>query len=79
MEGYIGQVIMFAGRFAPQYWMFCDGQMLDVSQNPALFSILGNMYGGDGMHTFKLPDTRNADGDGMRHIICITGIYPSRW
>ena len=79
MEGYIGQVITFAGRFAPQYWMFCDGQMLDVSQNPALFSILGNTYGGDGMHTFKLPDTRKTDGESMRHIICITGMYPSRW
>ena len=79
MEGYIGQVIMFAGRYAPLNWMFCDGQTLDVSQNPALFSILGNTYGGDSIHNFKLPDTRKTDDDGMRHIICTMGLYPSRW
>lgn len=79
MEGYIGQVIQFAGQYAPQYWMKCDGQTMDISQNPALFSILGMTCGGDGVHTFQLPDTRQSDGNGMRHIICVTGMYPSRW
>lgn len=79
MEGYIGQVMMFAGNFAPQCWAFCDGQILDIAHNAALYSILGITYGGDGTHNFKLPDTRQADGTGMRHIICINGMYPSRW
>jgi microcystin-dependent protein len=79
MEGYFGQVMLFAGSFAPRNWMFCDGQMMDIAQNPALFSILGTTYGGDGVHTFKLPDTKARDAEGMRHVICVNGIYPSRW
>lgn len=58
MEGYIGQVILFAGNFAPRSWAFCQGQLLPISQNTALFSIIGTMYGGDGRTTFALPDLR---------------------
>ena len=57
-EPTIGQVAMFAGNFAPRGWAFCDGQLLPVSQNTALFSILGTIYGGDGRTTFGLPDLR---------------------
>jgi microcystin-dependent protein len=49
---------MFAGNFAPQGWAFCDGQLLAVSQNDALFSLFGTIYGGDGRTTFGLPDLR---------------------
>lgn len=49
---------MFAGNFAPQGWAYCDGQLLAVSQNDALFSLLGTVYGGDGRTTFGLPDLR---------------------
>jgi len=49
---------MFAGNFAPRAWAFCDGQLLAVSQNDALFSLLGTIYGGDGRTTFGLPDFR---------------------
>jgi microcystin-dependent protein len=49
---------MFAGNFAPRGWAFCDGQLLAVSQNDALFSLLGTVYGGDGRTTFGLPDLR---------------------
>ncbi len=49
---------MFAGNFAPQGWAFCDGQLMAVSQNDALFSLLGTIYGGDGRTTFGLPDLR---------------------
>jgi microcystin-dependent protein len=49
---------MFAGTFAPRGWAFCDGQLLAVSQNDALFSLLGTIYGGDGRTTFGLPDMR---------------------
>ena len=57
-DPYIGEVIMFAGNFAPRGWAFCDGQMLSISQNTALFSLLGTTYGGDGRTTFGLPDLR---------------------
>ncbi len=58
MEGYIGEIRMFAGNFAPRNWAFCQGQLLAISQNTALFSILGTTYGGDGRTTFGLPDLR---------------------
>jgi microcystin-dependent protein len=57
-EPFVGEVRMFAGNFAPQGWAFCDGQLLAVSQNDALFSLLGTVYGGDGRTTFGLPDMR---------------------
>ena len=58
MEQFIGQIMMFGGNFAPRNWAFCDGQLLAISQNQALFSILGTTYGGDGRTTFGLPDLR---------------------
>ncbi|MEL6177956.1 MAG: tail fiber protein [Myxococcota bacterium] len=57
-EPFIGEIRMFAGNFAPRGWAFCDGQLLAVSQNDALFSLLGTIYGGDGRSTFALPDMR---------------------
>ena len=57
-EPFIGQIIMFAGNFAPRGWAFCEGQLLPISSNTALFSILGTTYGGDGRTTFALPDLR---------------------
>jgi microcystin-dependent protein len=50
---------MFAGNFAPRQWAFCDGQLLPIGQNQALFAILGTTYGGDGRTTFALPDLRS--------------------
>ena len=57
-EAMIGEVKMFAGNFAPRGWAMCNGQLLQISQNSALFSILGTTYGGDGRTTFALPDLR---------------------
>jgi len=57
-EPFVGEVRMFAGNFAPRGWAFCDGQLLAVSQNDALFSLFGTIYGGDGRTTFGLPDLR---------------------
>jgi len=54
----IGQIAMFGGNFAPRGWAFCDGQLLPISSNEALFSLLGTTYGGDGRTTFALPDLR---------------------
>ena len=58
MDPFIGQIVMFAGNFAPRGWAFCNGQLLAISSNQALFSILGTTYGGDGRTTFGLPDLR---------------------
>ncbi|QUL37815.1 phage tail protein [Erythrobacter sp. JK5] len=58
MDPFIGQIVMFGGNFAPRGWAFCDGQLLSIAQNTALFSILGTIYGGDGRTNFALPEMR---------------------
>jgi microcystin-dependent protein len=58
MEGTIAEIRMFAGNFAPRNWAFCAGQIMSISQNTALFSLLGTTYGGNGQTTFALPDLR---------------------
>ncbi len=58
MEGFIGEIKMFGGNFAPRGWALCEGQLLAISDNTALFSILGTIYGGDGRTSFALPDLR---------------------
>src|SRR5258708_4087060 len=55
-EPYLGEIRMFGGNFAPKGWAFCNGQILSISQNTPLFSVLGTTYGGDGVTTFALPD-----------------------
>ena len=57
-EPFVGEIRMFAGNFAPRGWAYCDGQLLAVSQNDALFSLLATIYGGDGRTTFGLPNLR---------------------
>lgn len=59
-DPFVGEIRMFAGNFAPTGWAFCDGQIMPISQNTALFSLLGTQYGGDGKSTFALPDLRGA-------------------
>ena len=58
MEGTIAEIRMFAGNFAPKNWAYCQGQLLPISSNQALYSLLGTTYGGDGRTTFALPDLR---------------------
>ena len=55
-EPFIAEIRIFAGNFAPRGWAFCNGQLLPVAQNTALFSLIGTTYGGDGRTTFGLPD-----------------------
>ena len=57
-DPYIGEIRMFGGNFAPAGWAFCDGQLMPISENDALFTLLGTMYGGDGQETFGVPDLR---------------------
>jgi microcystin-dependent protein len=56
MDPFVAEIRMFGFNFAPKGWAFCDGQLLPLSQNTALFSLLGTTYGGDGKSTFALPD-----------------------
>lgn len=57
-QPYVGELRIFAGNFAPAGWMFCEGQLLPISENETLFNLIGTTYGGDGQSTFALPDLR---------------------
>lgn len=74
-QPYVGEIRMFAGNFAPAGWMFCEGQLLPISENETLFQLIGTTYGGDGQATFGLPDLRGRipvhQGNGL--ILAETG------
>jgi microcystin-dependent protein len=57
-QPYVGEIRMFGGNFAPAGWMFCEGQLLPISENETLFQLIGTRYGGNGQETFALPDLR---------------------
>src|SRR5688572_14530306 len=59
-DPFVAEIRMFPFNFAPRGWAFCDGQILPLSQNTALFSLLGTVYGGDGKSTFALPDLQGS-------------------
>ena len=73
MQPFVGEIDWFAGNFPPRGWAFCDGQLLSISSNTALFSILGTTYGGDGRTTFALPDVR---GRTLIHMGTGPGLSP---
>ena len=76
---YIGQVKAFGCDFAPRDWMPCAGLSLGCDENQALFSLIGNRYGGTENATFQLPDLRPlSDKHGVLYCICVRGLYPSR-
>ncbi len=58
-EPYIGEIRMFAGNFPPNGWAFCDGQIMQISENDTLFNLIGTTYGGDGQETFALPNLQS--------------------
>ena len=87
MDELIGTIKMFAGNYAPVNYMDCDGSSLPINKNVYLFSIIGTLYGGDGVTTFSLPDLRDKEEDGTprpygyekpRWIICVQGSMPQR-
>ncbi|MUT67223.1 phage tail protein [Paenibacillus sp. NEAU-GSW1] len=57
-QPYLGEIRMFAGNFPPLGWYFCEGQLIPISENDALYTLIGTTYGGDGQETFALPDLR---------------------
>jgi microcystin-dependent protein len=64
MEGTMSEIRIFSGNFAPKFWAFCNGQIMSIQSNTALFSLLGTTYGGNGVTTFALPDLRGRTGVG---------------
>jgi microcystin-dependent protein len=79
-EPYLGQILMVGFNFAPRGWAICQGQIMPIAQNTALFSLLGTTYGGDGVDTFALPDLRgrvpihSGEGNGLQdYILGATG------
>ncbi|WDY55826.1 phage tail protein [Pseudomonas sp. PSKL.D1] len=75
MDPFLGEIKMFAGNFPPRGWAFCQGQIMSIASNNALFALLGTQYGGDGQTTFALPDLRGrapigfGTGPGLPNIV----------
>ena len=83
MDPFLGEIRALGFNFAPRGWAQCDGQLMQISQNTALFSLLGTTYGGDGRTTFALPDLRKSGipagpGISVPYCIALQGIFPSR-
>jgi len=79
MEPFIGQITLFGFNFAPRGWAPCQGQVLPISQNQALFALLGTNFGGDGRTTFALPDLRGKEPvSATQYCIALQGVFPSR-
>jgi microcystin-dependent protein len=82
-EPFLGQIALFAFNYAPTGWAACEGQLLSLAQNTALFSLLGTNYGGNGQTNFALPDLRGKapvsdPNTGMQYCIALQGVFPSR-
>jgi microcystin-dependent protein len=77
MEPILGSIVLFSFQFQMEYWAPCDGRLLQIQQNQALFTLLGTNYGGDGKTTFALPKLA-APQAGMSYQIAMQGMYPSR-
>lgn len=76
---FLGQIELFPYYFTPLNWAKCSGQLLPISSNEALFSLIGNYYGGDGRTNFKLPNLQGAEPvPGMSYYISLLGVYPQR-
>jgi len=79
MDYYLGDIQLFAYTFVPMGWLLCNGAVLQVQQNTALFSLISNKFGGNGSTTFALPNmTNDSPVAGMNYYMCVSGIYPIR-
>lgn len=79
MDYYLGQIVLFPFQFEIENFSSCQGQILSISQNQALFSLIGATYGGDGRTTFALPNLKGAEPlPNMRYYIVTSGLYPMR-
>jgi microcystin-dependent protein len=79
MDYFIGSIELFPYIFAHYGWMYCDGQLLSIWEYDALFALIGNRFGGDGVNNFALPNLQGAEPiPGLHYLICVDGIYPNR-
>ncbi len=79
MDYLMGHILLFPYNFVPQGFMLCNGATLNITQNSALFSLIGNKFGGNGSTTFMLPNLANTSAvAGMEYYIATMGIYPTR-
>jgi len=81
MDVFLGMIKAFPYTFTPEWWLPCDGRLLPITQNQALFSLISNKFGGDGKNNFALPDLRGAETDAGGHCkyyIATSGLYPNR-
>lgn len=80
MDYYLGQIVLFPFTFAPMGWMSCEGQILNINQNQALYSLISNNFGGNAQQgTFALPNLKGAEPvPNMKYYIATQGIYPAR-
>ncbi|MCK9170932.1 MAG: phage tail protein [Treponema sp.] len=84
MEDFLlGAVMLFPYNFVPQGWHLCDGSLLEIQSNPALYSLIGTSFGGDGRTTFGLPNLNSAEcpiskNGTINYCICMQGVYPMR-
>jgi len=79
MDPFIGQIELFPYGYAPAYWMLCNGSILQISQNNALFALLGAQFGGDGSSTFAVPNLTGASPiTGTAFYIAMSGMFPTR-
>jgi microcystin-dependent protein len=76
MNPFLGQIQAFPFNFAPEGWLPCDGRLLDVTDNTALFVLLGTLYGGDGQTTFGIPKIAPIATRGPSYFIAIQGAFP---
>lgn len=74
----MGMIKLFVGNFAPVGYMQCNGQMLQIMNYPALYAVIGNSYGGDGVSTFALPNLPPPSGIAGMNVICVQGLFPTR-
>jgi microcystin-dependent protein len=79
MDYMLGEIQLFPYDFTPVYWAECNGQLLQIVQNQALYSLIGIKFGGDGKSTFAVPNLSNSSPiSGMKYYIATQGIYPMR-
>ena len=82
MDEFLSVIKLYAGSFVPKGYLLCDGRLMSINENQALFSLLGTIYGGDGRTNFALPKitapSSNGDENSLKYIICVQGVYPQR-
>jgi microcystin-dependent protein len=78
MDSYIGQILLFPYDFVPKNYVACDGSALPISEYAALYSLIGNRFGGNGTSHFQVPNLLASSPSGCTYVIATAGIYPSR-